>query len=186
MAQSAAKPENENAAAVPDPAKSKTDLVGIVLLVLVTLNVAAVATLGIVVQKLWSHLGSLQGAVQKLAADEEPTEEGTVGKELQTQNLGMLYPLDAFLVNVQSEQGPKFLQTQMELELSDPALEDELSRKKAAVRDAIIVLLSSRSFKELRAANGLKHLREDLVKAINGLLSNGKIKEIYFTQFHFN
>jgi flagellar FliL protein len=74
----------------------------------------------------------------------------------------------------------------MELELADPAVEDEISRKKAAVRDAIIVLLSSRNYRDLREAAGLKKLRVDLVKAINNLLSTGKVKEVYFTQFHFN
>jgi flagellar basal body-associated protein FliL len=33
---------------------------------------------------------------------------------------------------------------------------------------------------------GMKKLRADLIRAINNLLSGGKIKEIYFTQFHFN
>ena len=90
------------------------------------------------------------------------------------------------MVNVNSEQGSKFLQVQMELELSDPVVEDEVSRKKAAIRDSIIVLLTSRSYQELRASNGLKALRTDVIQSVNHLLSGGKVKDVFFTQYHFN
>src|SRR5262249_4392619 len=113
-------------------------------------------------------------------------DQSPLGKEMQSPAMGLLYPLDSFLVNISSDQGPKFLQTQMELELGDPGTEDEVARKKAAIRDAIIVLLSSRTYKELREPSGMKKLRVDLLRAINNLLTTGKIKEVYFTQFHFN
>ena len=74
----------------------------------------------------------------------------------------------------------------MELELADPSLEDEVTRKKAALRDAVIVLLSSRTYKELKESNGIKILRADILKSINNLLTTGKVREIYFTQFLFN
>ena len=100
--------------------------------------------------------------------------------------MGALYPLDSFLVNVTSPEGPRFLQAQIELELQDPELESEIARKKPAIRDSIIVLLSSRAYTELRDPNGMKKLREDLLRAVNNLLVGGKVKAAYFTQFHFN
>jgi flagellar FliL protein len=94
--------------------------------------------------------------------------------------------MESFLVNITSDQGPKFLQTQMEFELTDAATEDEVTRKKSAIRDAIIVLLSSRSYKQIRETTGMVTLRHDILRAVNNLLSNGKVREVYFTQFHFN
>lgn len=166
-------------------AKPKRDVMGLVLFFLVCLNLATVGGMGFFMQKMWGKIQELQGETAKLNTP-PPVEEDTVGKELQPQNLGILYPIESFLVNINSDQGPKFLQTQLEFELSEPALEDEIARKKPAIRDSIIVLLSSRSYKEMRDPAGMKKLRTDLLKAVNGLLSTGKVKEIYFTQFHFN
>lgn len=109
-----------------------------------------------------------------------------MGKELLAAPQGTLYPLDSFLVNITSDQGAKFLQTQLELELSEASLEEEVTKKRAALRDAIIVLLSSKSYKELKEPNGIRSLRSEILKSLNSLLVTGRIKEIYFTQFHFN
>jgi flagellar basal body-associated protein FliL len=190
MATAAANRDSESAGSTnpqgqPEGKATRPDFLGIILLGLVTLNVLALVGIGYSVRNLWMRLNDIQGAMQKMTV-QEPQDDGPLGKELQPQSLGLLFPMESFLVNVASDQGPKFLQTQMELELSDPALEDEVSRKKAALRDAIIVMLSSRPYKELRAPNGLKKLRMDLVRAVNSNLSTGKVKEIYFTDFHFN
>lgn len=166
------------------PASGKGDRLGLVLLLLVLLNVAGLAGLGYAVHQLWEGFHALKTAQTEVHKEEEP--ESSVGKELQPAKLGVLYGLEAFLVNIPADQGTKFLQLQMELELSDPALEDEINRKKAALRDAVIVSLSSKTFAQLRGAKAMKELQQDLLKAMNQLLSSGKIKEVYFTQFHFN
>jgi len=168
------------------PAAKKTDWIGIAILSLVFVNVLALSGMGFFMQKLWNRMHELQTAIRKAPVVTPEESASSVGKELQPQNLGVLYALEGFLVNVNSEQGPKFLQVQMELELSDPALEDEVSRKKAAIRDSIIVLLTSRSYRQLKATNGLKTLRTDIIQSINHLLSGGKVKDVYFTQYHFN
>jgi flagellar FliL protein len=169
-------------------APPKKDMLGIIVFALVTIYLVSVGGMGYFMQKMWGRVQELSAATQKLATagEEEEEEAPATGKELEPQNLGILYPIESFLVNISSDQGPKFLQTQMEFELSEPALEDEIARKKPAIRDSIIVLLSSKSYKELREPAGMKKLRQDLLKSVNGLLSTGKVKEIYFTQFHFN
>jgi flagellar protein FliL len=182
----AAKKVDPKAAGNTPPAetKPKKDWMGVVLVFLVTTNLVAVGAMGFLLKNLWQKMKDVSTQPPKVV--EAPAAPDTVGKELQAPSLGVLYPMETFLVNINSDQGTKYLQAQMELELSDPALEDEISRKKAALRDSIIVLLTSRTYKELREANGIKKLRSDLTKVLNGLLSTGKVKEIYFTQFHFN
>jgi flagellar FliL protein len=100
--------------------------------------------------------------------------------------MGVLYPLDGFLVNISSDRGPRFLQMKLEMELDAPSLEDEIALKRPALRDAIIVLLTSRNYAELRDPKGMRKLREDLLRSVNGLLKSGQVREIFFTQFHFN
>jgi flagellar FliL protein len=170
---------------LPNETRPKVDFLGLVIFGLVTVNLITLGGMGFFLQKMWVRVQELKLQLDRVSA--APTgDEGPLGKEMQPQNLGTLYPLESFLVNIGSEQGPKFLQTQMELELSEPGVEDEISRKKAAIRDGVIMLLTSRSYRELREPDGMKKLRQDLLKSINGLLSSGKVKEIYFTQFHFN
>lgn len=189
MAEAVAKKPQDNVRAVraeaEAPAKPRADWLGIVIFSLVVINLASVGGMGYFMQLMWTRMQDLQSQTAKLKQPDEP-KQSVIGKELQAQNLGTLYPIESFLVNIASDQGPKFLQTQMELELADPIVEDELSRKKPAIRDAIIVLLSSRSYKELREPAGMRKLRGDLLRVINNLLSTGKVKDIYFTQFHFN
>ncbi|MEZ4751459.1 MAG: flagellar basal body-associated FliL family protein [Bdellovibrionota bacterium] len=98
----------------------------------------------------------------------------------------MQFPLESFLVNLASSEGPKFLQLQMQLELSSPSVEEELIRKKAVIRDSIISLLTSRSYNDLRRTEGMEKLRSDIKGRVNNLLSTGKIQQVFFTQFHFN
>lgn len=189
MAEAAKKPEvpkTESESAEPKP---KKDILSFAILGLMVVNLLAVGGMGFFLKQVFSRYQELQNQVTHLAQPEpvvEEDKEKPIGRELQPPVQGTLYPMDSFLVNISSEQGPKFLQTQMELELADPALEDEITRKKAAIRDAIIVLLSSRSYKDLRESGGMKKLRQDILKAINHLLSSGKVREVYFTQFHFN
>lgn len=182
------------------PTKAKRDLLSISILAVSALNVAMLVGMGIVVSKMSTKIKEVQDkttSLIELSNSEEKEraeakekrkqiEARLLGKELVAPPQGTLYPLDSFLVNIASDQGAKFLQTQLELELSDPALEEEVTKKRAALRDAIIVLLSSKSYKELKEPNGIKVLRVEIQKAINSLLTTGSIKEVYFTQFHFN
>lgn len=184
-AQKKAPAQSADRAGKENPTTVRRDMLSVALLAMVSLNLATLGGMGFAMRKLWHRVTDMQISVEKVKA--EKTEEGaSLGKELAPQNLGVLYPMDSFLVNITSDQGTKYLQVQMELELSDPAVEDEVSRKKAALRDSIIVLLSSRTYKQLRDPNGLKNLRKDLLRSINQNLSMGSVKDIFFTQFHFN
>lgn len=171
--------------AVPPP--SKKDWIGMALLGVVTINLIALAGMGVLLQKMWGRLHEVAEVAKKAVENQtEGTKSSGLGKELEPHKMGPLFPLENILVNINSDQGPKFLQVQMELELNDPVVEDELKKKKPILRDAIIVLLSSRSYRELRESEGMAKLRADLIRSINSLLSSGKVKEIYFTQFHLN
>ncbi len=180
--------------------KPKKDFLGISTLAVSVANVGMLVAMGWIVNKMAAQVKELQTKTTALievsnSEEKERTEAKEkrkkleaklIGKDLVTPPQGTLYPLDSFLVNISSDQGAKFLQTQLELELSDPSVEEEVTKKRAAIRDAIIVLLSSKSYKELKEPNGIKNLRNEVQKAVNSLLTTGSIKEVFFTQFHFN
>lgn len=178
------------ASAAPE-GKRKIDLLGLVSVLLVAGNLAAVGGLGVYLKKMVARMTALEAKVEEVATAqaEENTpsmKEKMTGRMLTPPTPGALYPMESFLVNISSDQGPKFLQTQMEFELMDAATEDEISKKKSAIRDAIIVLLSSRSYKQIRDTSGMLNLRRDILRVVNNLLTTGQVREVYFTQFHFN
>jgi len=164
--------------------KPRVDVLSLVIFGLVSLNLAAVGAMGYFLKNLWIQLRDVQQQTEllKVAKAQEPPP----GREPKAPEMGVLYPIESFLVNINSDVGPKFLQTQMEFELGDPALENEIARKKPALRDAILLILSSRGYKDLRDPNGMKRLRGDILTSVNSQLTTGRVKNIYFTQFHFN
>lgn len=188
MADNAEKKQNQDASKAP---VSKRDWLGLASALMVVINIAAVGSLGLVLKKLWNRLHLIEAKVEEVALIQKeeslPLEQAKKsGRSLTPPVAGTLYPLESFLVNISSDQGPKFLQAQMELELMDSTTEDEITKKKAAIRDAVLVLLSSKSYREIREPSGMINLRKDILRSINGLLNSGKVKELYFTQFHFN
>lgn len=184
MAQPAAKPTSVERRTEVPAEKPRADILSLVIFGLVSLNLAAVGGMGYFLKNLWTQLRDVQQQQEllKVAKQQEPAP----GREPKAPEMGVLYPIESFLVNINSDQGPKFLQTQMEFELGDPSLENEIARKKPALRDAILLILSSRGYKDLRDPNGMKRLRGDILQSINSQLTTGRVKNIYFTQFHFN
>jgi len=191
MASEAAKKEHAN----PSEGKAAaakaggSDKLGLVVLMIVVLNTVAAAGMGYLFMQMIGRVAAVEEqskTIEKKMAEEKKPVAPASGKEFIPQELGVLYPLEGFLVNISSDRGPRFLQMKVELELDAPALEDEIALKRPALRDAIIVLLTSRNYAELKDPKGMKRLRDDILRSVNGLLKSGQVKELYYTQFHFN
>ena len=97
--------------------------------------------------------------------------------------IGPIYPLDQFIVNLLSQGGAKFLKTKMDLELSGPELTAELDKKKPLIRDIVIRTLSSKTYQEVSTNRGKEKLKDELVDKINAVLADGQVKNIFFTEF---
>ncbi|RAZ26531.1 flagellar basal body-associated protein FliL [Campylobacter hyointestinalis] len=98
-------------------------------------------------------------------------------------NIGPMYPMDQFLVNLLSESGSRFLKTALNLELSEETLSPEIDKKKPLIRDIIIRTLSSKTYEDVSTAKGKERLKDELVTKINETLRDGYIKNVYFTDF---
>jgi flagellar FliL protein len=97
--------------------------------------------------------------------------------------VGPMVAMDDFIVNILDAEGTRYLKASMTIELGSPESLAEVEERKAQVRDAILLYLSSKTFDEIRDLQGKLQLRADLIGRINGLLSAGKVKTIYFTDF---
>ncbi len=98
-------------------------------------------------------------------------------------NIGQMYPLDQFIVNLFSEDGSRYLKATMNLELSVPELATELDSKKPLIRDIIIKALSAKSYEEISTIAGKENLKDEIVANVNAVLKDGQINNVFFTDF---
>lgn len=97
--------------------------------------------------------------------------------------IGPMYPMAQFVVNLLSESGNRFLKVALDLELSDAKLQPEMDHKKSLIRDIVIRTFSSKTFEEISTLKGKDKLKEEVLDKINENLSDGYVKNIYFTDF---
>lgn len=97
--------------------------------------------------------------------------------------VGIMFPLDLFTVNLLSESGRRYLKVEMNLELEGEELALELETKKPVLRDVIIRILSGKSLEEISTIKGKETLKEEIVNDLNQRIKDGKIKNVYFTDF---
>jgi len=97
--------------------------------------------------------------------------------------IGILYPLDTFTVNLKSDSGRRYLKVTISLELEGQELSNELDAKSPVLRDRIIRILSSKTLEEISSRKGKQKVSDQIMDTINSMLTDGRIKGIYFTEF---
>ena len=98
-------------------------------------------------------------------------------------DIGVMYPLDSFTVNLKSDAGRRYLKVTMSLELEGEELSSELDAKVAVLRDRIIRILTSKTLEEISSKKGKNKVETQIMDVLNAMISDGQIKGIYFTEF---
>ena len=119
-------------------------------------------------------------AEEKPADGEEAKEAAPVEKDV---NLGMMFPLDPFVVNLAGSEGKRFLKVTISLELSAPEVHLELKENIQKITDSILVLLSSKAFEDVYSVQGKFKLKDEITTRVNRFLVVGHVKDAYFTEF---
>ena len=111
--------------------------------------------------------------------------EKKVEKPRNTESLeiGPIYPLDPFTVNLKSTGATRYLKCTINLEIDSPETQPELDKMKPLIRDIIIRILSSKTVPEISTAKGKEKLKEEIKKNLNARLATGEIRNVYFTAF---
>ncbi|MCR4421147.1 MAG: hypothetical protein GYA61_05255 [Spirochaetales bacterium] len=65
----------------------------------------------------------------------------------------------------------------------DAAVSAELAQREAQIRDIINRILSAKRKDEIDSIEGKENLKNEIKNAINNILVNGKIKDVYFIDF---
>ncbi len=93
------------------------------------------------------------------------------------------WPMEAFIVNIADTNGERYLKVVIQLEVNDQLVVPELEQLKPRLRDSILDLLTSKTYRDLIDVSGKQRLREDIAGRINNTLSKGKVTKVYFTDF---
>ena len=112
----------------------------------------------------------------------KPEKSGGHGEESLSE-VGIMFPMEIFTVNLLSESGRRYLKVEMNLELEGEELAIELETKKPVLRDVIIRILSGKSLEEVSTIKGKETVKEEILSDLNARIKDGKIKNVYFTDF---
>ncbi|WP_413935271.1 flagellar basal body-associated protein FliL [Nitrospira sp. BLG_1] len=108
---------------------------------------------------------------------------GASGKAGQTAAPGVMFDLDPFIVNLADVPDVRYLKLTVKLEVDSEAVSADLSARVPQVRDAVLVLLSSKDVNAVRTTQGKFQLRDEITQRINGLLPKPGVRSAYFTDF---
>lgn len=97
--------------------------------------------------------------------------------------IGVLWAMEPYIVNLQDNEGQRYLKVVIQLEVSEATTVAELDQLKPKIRDNILDLLSSKSYKDLMEQGGKQRLREEIQMRVNSFLTKGKIDKVYFLDF---
>ena len=123
---------------------------------------------------------------QERSTPKQSTSNGSNAKydnSRQLNEIGILYPLDTFTVNLKSDAGRRYLKVTMSLELEGEELSLELDAKSPVLRDRIIRILTSKTLEEISSKKGKQKVSQQVMDTLNAMIADGTINGIYFTEF---
>ena len=94
-----------------------------------------------------------------------------------------IHAMDPFIVNIYDGQELRYLKVKVEFELAAPEAKAELEGKQAQLKDAILILLTTKSLQDIQDLHGKNQLRDEILAATNKIIPPGKIAKVYFTDF---
>ena len=97
----------------------------------------------------------------------------------------VIYSLKSFIVNLMDKSGvgKRYLKLTMELEIESEKSRTMIDGMKPQVRDAILLMLSSQTIKEINSVEGKLALKQRIIESLNGIFGETIIHRIYFTEF---
>ena len=128
--------------------------------------------------------GSLEA--QEEVTEEEKVEEKTLSEEPKPAmkvKKDLMFHLEPFIVNLAKSGGNRFLKVTVSLEMSGPKVRLGLKKNIQKITDSILLLLSTKIFKDVYSVQGKFTLKGEITTRVNQFLTEGQVKGAYFTEF---
>jgi flagellar FliL protein len=122
---------------------------------------------------------------KKAAETEQPAAHGggEGGEGGAPAGAATVFPLEPFVVNIYDGQDIRYLRLKVEFEMGNPGAKAELEGRQAPIRDAILVLLTTKTLQDIQNLAGKNQLREEVLAAVNKIVTPGSVTRVYFTDF---
>ncbi len=90
--------------------------------------------------------------------------------------------LPTFLVNLADPLGRRYIKATIQVEIANPKVAEEITRQMPKIQDAVIMLLSSKTYADLMPTESKIALKTELATRLNQVLGGPKISRIFFTE----
>jgi len=159
-----------------------------VLLIIVGLVLLLVLVMGGGMFMIYTKLPS--ASPKPIVAEPEAAAE-VVAEKAKPEEIGAVVSMDTFIVNLADPGGNRYLRVTMDLELAGKPADksaaktagDELAKRMPQIRDAILMILSTKRYADISTSEGKTALREEILNAVNDILASIQITRIYFKEF---
>jgi flagellar FliL protein len=109
--------------------------------------------------------------------------EAALVDENKAPEMGPIYPLDTFIVNLVGGRGKNYLKAKIELELDNEKTITVIDKRLPQLRDSILTMLSSKAHEDINTLEGKFQLRAEIISTLNQYIHDGKVQNVYFTDF---
>lgn len=96
---------------------------------------------------------------------------------------GPIIQQDNFVVNIQSDEGAKYLKAALAIELVDPSVQEEFNKWDKLVRNEILIYLSSLEVAETITAKQKRIIENRMKDILNKRIGAEIVSGVYFTEF---
>ena len=114
-------------------------------------------------------------------AEPAPGAVVTMPEQDKTKPLGNVVPMAPFTVNLADPLGRRIMTVHLALEVDSPATVGDLQRLEPRVRDALIMLLSSKTFADVASADSKMVLKSEITSRVNQVLGGQRIMQTFVT-----
>jgi flagellar FliL protein len=170
------------AAAAPKAGGSK------VVPILMVMNTLLVAGVLVFVMKKQSPVGVSAPATAAAEGEHGGGEHGEAksehgGGEHGGGGPGTMVKLENFVIQLKAVDAERYVRVAFDLELGQPTDEEVIKNRISQIRDSIISYFSDRTLDELRGSDGMEHIKQTLLKRLDGVVPGHRIKAVYITDF---
>jgi len=121
--------------------------------------------------------------LNKKAEKKEQQAKKVIEEIKATENVGVMFDLGTFIVNLADKDIERYLKISIVLELKDQKVQQEAQQRLPEIKDSITTLLLTKRSSDLRTPEGIEFLKEEITKRVNAILPLGGVKNVYFTDF---
>jgi flagellar protein FliL len=179
--------EEENTEEAPAQEKKSGKMLMIIIIVVLVLIIIIGAVVGVLLmgddEEMTSQPAPQVKERSMSQSSSRPSSSSGYEDSRKLSEIGILYPLDTFTVNLKSDAGRRYLKVTMSLELAGDELSLELDAKTPVLRDRVIRILTSKTLEEITSKKGKQKVSAQIMDTLNSMISDGEIRGIYFTEF---